>query len=141
MTSLRLHNSRLVRVIFLCAGIVSLLLGLLGIFLPVLPTTPFVLLAAACFARSSKHFHDWLHANRIAGPLIREWHEHRSIPRRAKRWAFLLMGLSLGSSILLMEAAWHRALLAGVGVVFGVFLWRIPVRPEAPAGTNSQPKQ
>ena len=96
--------------------------------LPVLPTTPFVLLAAACFARSSERFHDWLLDNRIAGPLIHEWQAHRSMPRRAKRWAYALMVLSFGSSILLMESAWHRAMLAVLGMILAWFIWRMPVR-------------
>ncbi|HEU4854796.1 MAG TPA: YbaN family protein [Nitrosospira sp.] len=125
---LRLHDSRVVRSLYLAAGFAALILAVAGIVLPVLPTTPFVLLAAACFARSSKHFHDRLLANRIAGPIIREWVEHRSIPRRVKRWVYLLLALSFGSSILMMPSAAHQAMLAVLGVVLVAFIWRIPVR-------------
>lgn len=104
------------------------MLAVAGIVLPVLPTTPFVLLAAACFARSSKHFHDMLLANRLAGPIIREWVEHRSIPRRVKRWVYLLLALSFGSSILMMPSIRHQAMLAVLGIVLVAFIWRIPVR-------------
>jgi uncharacterized membrane protein YbaN (DUF454 family) len=125
---LQLHDSPLVRVIFLLLGTLALLLGVLGFFLPVLPTTPFVLLAAACFARGSEHLHIWLLTHRTAGPIIRAWREHRSMPAGVKPWAFLLMGLSFGISILLMESNWHRAMLAGIAIVLALFLWRIPVR-------------
>lgn len=128
MSSIHLHDSRLVRGLYLALGIVALVLAVLGAVLPVLPTTPFVLLAAACFARSSEHFHDRLLANRFAGPLIREWREHHSIPRRVKRWVYLLMALSFGSSILLMPAVWQQVMLAVLGIVLAVFIWRIPVR-------------
>ncbi len=128
MSSIRLHDSRLVRGLYLALGIVALVLAVLGAVLPVLPTTPFVLLAAACFARGSEHFHDRLLANRFAGPLIREWREHHSIPRRVKRWVYLLMALSFGSSILLMPAVWQQVMLAVLGIVLAVFIWRIPVR-------------
>ncbi len=128
MSSIRLHDSRLVRGLFLALGITALILAVLGAVLPVLPTTPFVLLAAACFARGSEHFHDRLLANRFAGPLIREWREHHSIPRRVKRWVYLLMALSFGSSILLMPAVWQQVMLAVLGIVLAVFIWRIPVR-------------
>jgi uncharacterized membrane protein YbaN (DUF454 family) len=126
--SIRLHDSRLVRGLYLALGIVALVLAILGAVLPVLPTTPFVLLAAACFARGSEHFHDRLLANRFAGPLIREWREHHSIPRQVKRWVYLLMALSFGSSILLMPAVWQQVMLAVLGIVLAVFIWRIPVR-------------
>lgn len=128
MNAPRVHDSRLVRAVFLAAGALALLLGLLGIFLPILPTTPFVLLAAACFARGSTRLHDGLLAHRIAGPIIREWQEHRSMPSGIKPWAFLLMGVSFALSIYLMESDWHRAMLAALGTILAILLWRVPVR-------------
>jgi hypothetical protein len=128
MNSVRIHDSRLVRGIYLAVGFAALILGAVGIVLPVLPTTPFVLLAAACFARSSKRFHDMLLANRIAGPIIREWVEHRSIQRRVKRWVYLLLALSFGSSILVMPSVGYQVMLAVLGIILTVFVWRIPVR-------------
>lgn len=126
--AIRLHDSRLVRGLYLALGIAALILAVLGAVLPVLPTTPFVLLAAACFARSSERFHQRLLANRIAGPIIREWREHRSIPRGVKRWVYLLMTISFGSSILLMPSVEYQAMLAVLGIILAVFIWRIPVR-------------
>ena len=128
MSSARVHGSRLMRGIYLTVGFAALILGAVGIVVPVLPTTPFVLLAAACFARSSTRFHDMLLANRIAGPIIREWVEYRSIPRRVKRWVYLLLALSFGSSILVMPSAGYQVMLAVLGVILTVFVWRIPVR-------------
>lgn len=88
-------------------------LAALGVILPVLPTTPFLLVAAACFARSSPRFYHWLLANRVFGPLIREWREHRSIPLRAKVMAVLLIVAVGGSSILwFLEIGWARLGLA-----------------------------
>ncbi|MDP1558686.1 MAG: YbaN family protein [Nitrosomonas sp.] len=128
---LRLHDSRLARWLYFSAGLTALILGIMGVVLPVLPTTPFILLAAACFARSSEHFHDKLLANRIVGPIIREWCLYRSIPRRAKRWAYVLMALSFGSSILIVPAIWHKVMLAATGIILATFIWRIPVRDPA----------
>jgi uncharacterized membrane protein YbaN (DUF454 family) len=128
MNASRLHDSRLMRSIFLGLGVAALLLAVAGIFLPVLPTTPFVLLAAACFARGSETLHDRMLAHRVAGPIIREWQEHRSMPPGIKPWAFLLMGVSFGASILLMTSPWHRAMLAAIAAVLAFFLWRVPVR-------------
>ena len=97
--------------------------------LPVLPTTPFVLLAAACFARSSKRFHDWLLGHRSFGPLVREWQEHRSIPYRTKLTAIVLMALSLGASIVFfVPRGWPQAALAVFGMALAVWLYRLPSR-------------
>lgn len=128
MNAPRVHDSRLVRAVYLAVGVAALLLGVLGIFLPILPTTPFVLLAAACFARGSIRLHDELLAHRIAGPIIREWQEHRSMPPGIKPWAFLLMGVSFAFSIYLMESDWHRVMLAVLGTILAILLWRVPVR-------------
>lgn len=123
-----LHDSPLVRAMYLGGGFLALFLGVLGAFLPVLPTTPFILLAAACFARGSEHFHNKLLANRIAGPIIREWCIHHSIPRRAKRWAYFLMALSFGSSILIVPEMWQKIMLTVIGSILAFYIWRIPVR-------------
>ncbi len=125
---IRLHDSPVVRYLYLTAGFAALILAVAGVVLPILPTTPFVLLAAVCFARSSKHFHDRLLANRIAGPIIREWIEHRSIPWRVKRWVYFLLAISFGSSILMMPSGWHQMMLAVLGLLLVAFIWRIPVR-------------
>ena len=129
--SIRMHDSRFMRSFYLIVGFVALILAVAGAVLPVLPTTPFLLLAAACFARSSKRFHDKLLANRIAGPIIREWTAHRSIRREVKRWVYVLMALSFGSSILVMPTLWLQVMLAVLGIVLTFFIWRIPVRDAA----------
>lgn len=128
LPTVRPHDSRVVRGVYLGLGIVALILGGLGVVLPLLPTTPFVLLAAACFARGSEYLHERMLAHSVLGPMVGEWREHRAMSRQVKRWAYLLMILSFGSSILLMDAAWHRAMLALLGMVLGFFLWRVPVR-------------
>src|SRR5690348_5931940 len=128
MSHTKLHDSGVIRIIYLVVGFLALILAVAGIVLPILPTTPFILLAAACFARSSQRFHDMLMANRVAGPIIREWAEHRSIPRHVKRWVYFLLAISFGSSILVMPTLWHRGMLALLGAVLALFVWRIPAR-------------
>jgi uncharacterized protein len=121
--------SPLLRGLLIGAGIISLVLGIIGIVLPVLPTTPFVLLSAACFARSSQRFHAMLLNNRSFGPLVREWEQHRSIPRRTKLWAITLMSLTLGSSIaFFVQAPALKLVLAAIGVSVAIWLYRIPSR-------------
>jgi uncharacterized membrane protein YbaN (DUF454 family) len=128
MPSVQLHDSRFVRSVYLVAGFGALILAVAGVLLPILPTTPFVLLAAACFARSSKHFHQKLLAHSIAGPIIRDWVQYRSIRRQVKRWVYFLLALSFSSSILMMPFAWQQIMLAVLGIVLAAFIWRIPVR-------------
>lgn len=128
MSQTRPHKSALIRILCLIGGVTALVLGIVGVVLPLLPTTPFILLAAACFARSSPRFHEWLLNQRIAGPLIREWQTHRAMPRRVKRVAYILMLLSFGASILIVPELWHRLMLAGLGLLLGYFLWRVPER-------------
>ncbi len=123
-----LHDSPIVRILYLSAGFLALLLGALGAILPVLPTTPFVLLAAACFARGSERFHRKLLENRIAGPIIREWNIYHSIPYRVKRWVYFLMSLSFGSSILIVPELWQKIMLLVIGSILAFYIWRIPVR-------------
>lgn len=128
MSKLQLHHSGFVRHVFIALGFVALLLGFVGIFLPILPTTPFILLAAAFFARGSERFHSWLLQHRITGPLLVDWYEHRSLRASVKRWAYLLTILSFTSSILLVEPWAIKLLLLMLFLILMYFLWRIPVR-------------
>ena len=72
------------RWLLVAAGVIALFLGLLGVLLPGLPTTPFVLLAASCFAKASPRLHRWLTQHRYLGPMVRDWEAHRSLPLRVK---------------------------------------------------------
>lgn len=128
METPRVHDSRLMRAFFLVLGTLALLLAVLGVFLPVLPTTPFVLLAAGCYARGSERLHRALLTHRIVGPIVREWQQHRSMPPGVKPWAFALMALSFGLSIALVPTAGHRLMLAAIASVLALLLWRVPVR-------------
>ena len=108
--------------LLLAAGFVFCALGLVGAFLPVLPTTPFLLLAGACFARSSPRFHRRLLENKLFGPYLREWQRDRTIPLKAKRKAYGLVVVSFGLSIALVQALWLRLMLLGIGLGLLVFL-------------------
>lgn len=76
------------------AGTVALLVAVAGIFLPLIPTTPFVLLAAGCFSKGSPRLEAWLLAHPRLGPPLRRWREHRAVPRRAKLAASATMAAS-----------------------------------------------
>ncbi len=88
------------RIVLISLGFLFVALGGAGLVLPVMPTTPFLLVAAACFARSSPRFHDWLLNLRLFGPLIKNWQETRSLPRKTKLLAIATIVVVGGSSIL-----------------------------------------
>jgi uncharacterized membrane protein YbaN (DUF454 family) len=106
-------------------GLVCVGLALLGIFLPVLPTTPLLLLALACFAKSSEKLHDWLLKITIFGPLIRQWHETRSMPRKAKIYALITIFIGGGISTLSIETGMLKLLLTVVLSIPVVIILRI----------------
>jgi uncharacterized membrane protein YbaN (DUF454 family) len=129
-------RSRPVRAVFLVLGTLFVVLGVIGIVVPVLPTTPFLLLAAACYARGSQRCYDWLLANPTFGPLIREWRQHRAIPWRTKIYAIALMSATLAASIVFfVQPVWLKALLATMGVALALWLANVPSRdrPRPPA--------
>lgn len=108
-------------------GVLFVGLAVLGVVLPIFPTTPFLLVAAACFAKSSPRMQKWLLANKTFGPLIHDWQTHRSIPRKAKRIALLTIVLSVvWSAYLLNDFALTMLVVALVAGPF-IFLWRLPL--------------
>lgn len=120
------------RWLLLGAGVLSTALAALGAVLPVLPTTPFLLLAGACFVRSSPKLHQRLLQNSAFGPYLAQWERDRTIPREAKRRAYFLAVASFGLSISIAEAAWLRWTLLGIGVVLLLFLRALPTTSEEP---------
>ena len=108
------------RVLWLLLGIAATGLGIAGAVLPLLPTTPFLLVATYAFARSSPRLHAWLMSHRQFGPLIANWQQHGAIGRRAKQAAIAVMALSLAMSWLLAVPGWiiaiQTAVLAGVAI-------------------------
>lgn len=125
----RKHGSMTVRVLLVIAGSVFVALGVIGAFLPVLPTTPFLLLAAACYARASTRFYNVLLNSRSFGPAILEWQRHRSIPWRTKLWSIALMTATLSSSIIFfVRDPRIQISLAVLGLLLAIRLYRIPSR-------------
>lgn len=109
-------------------GTIALVLGVIGIVVPVLPTTPFVLLAAACYARASDRLYAKLLGQPALGPIITEWRRSRALPAGVRTRALVLVALTFGVSIALVDALVLRGLLVAVGVILVAFLYRIPVQ-------------
>jgi len=109
------------------SGLFFVGLAILGAILPLLPTTPFLLVAAACFAKSSPRMHKMLLDNKIFGPLIYHWQESRSIPKSAKIIALTSIVLACLWSCYLLEDDALRALVIALVVGPFIFLWRLPL--------------
>jgi len=125
----QLHRSRWVRGLLWVAGTVSLVLGLIGVLLPGLPTTPFVLLAAACYAKASPRLHAALLSHRLTGPLLRDWEAHRSLTRRTKTVAVGSMLLMVSFSIWSFQGRLVvQLLLLALGAIGAWVVLRIPTR-------------
>lgn len=118
------------RPLWLGLGLASLAVGLAGVVLPLVPTTPMMILAAACFAKSSPRLHDWLWHHPVFGAAIRNWREHGAIPRKAKVAAIVAMAAAFALSLWLGVAPLVLGIQATVLCVMG--LW-IATRPSAPA--------
>lgn len=125
------HRSRLVRGVLWLAGTLSLILGAIGVVVPGLPTTPFVLLAAACYAKASPRLHAWLLNHRLTGPMLRDWEANRSLTRRTKTIAVVSMLVMVGFSIWSFR---HRpiaqAVLVALAAIGAWVVLRIPTRRD-----------
>lgn len=125
----RPHRSRVVRSLLWLAGGVSLVLGLIGVVLPGLPTTPFILLAAACWARASPRLHARLLSHRLTGPLLRDWETNRSLTLRTKTIAVGSMLVMVGFSIwTFRERPLTQIALAVLAAIGTWVVLRIPTR-------------
>jgi uncharacterized protein len=115
------------RILWAAAGALALVIGLAGIFVPLLPTTPFVLLAAFCFSRGSTRWERWLLEHPRFGPIVRDWRERRAVPLRAKQFATVMMAASSLWAAFVMppRVAWLPALAC---TAVAVWLWRLPTR-------------
>lgn len=121
------QSSKAVRWILLLAGLVAVALGILGIFLPVLPTVPFLLLAVACFARSSNWFYRWLLEHAQLGPMVRPYLDGQGLKRATKKKAIGLVWLSIAISIMLLQGTiWLQTLLIVIACGVTLYLSRLP---------------
>jgi uncharacterized membrane protein YbaN (DUF454 family) len=121
------RRARWARAGWVGAGALALLIGVVGVFLPLLPTTPFVLVAAFCFARGNPRWEAWLLAHPRFGPSLRDWRERRAIALRAKWLAWTMMALGSAWSWWLLPPRWGW-MPAALCVCLALWMWRLPTR-------------
>ncbi len=110
-------SNKFFRYLLIIAGTIFLGLGIIGIFLPILPTTPFLLLAAACYARSSKRFYDWLMNNKWFGTYIKNYREGRGVPLKFKVFTISLLWITILISVFfVINNFWIKIILIIIAI-------------------------
>ena len=120
-------NAAFVRHLWIAAGAAALGLGVIGIVLPLLPTVPFVILAAFCFSKGSRRMERWMLEHPRLGPIIHDWREHHAVPLRAKQLATVMMAISCTGAWFLapLKVAW---IPTAACTAVAIWLWRLPTR-------------
>ncbi|MFT6188941.1 MAG: uncharacterized membrane protein YbaN (DUF454 family) [Oleispira sp.] len=134
MSALMRFKNKAVKVLLLIVGWLSVVLGVIGIFLPVMPTTPFLLLAAACFMRTSPKFYNWLVGHPKLGKYLVYYLEGKGIPLKAKIYTIALMAISMSVTTYIVPVTEIKILLPLVGVLVALYIARQPtlvLSPEA----------
>ena len=119
-------NSSVSKYFLIIAGGFSLILGVIGIIVPLLPTTPFILLSAACFAKSSPKFHQWLLNHAWFGPLINNYQNGQGIPQKLKIRIIIFIWITLSISMLVIGHLWICLMMTALGLGLTVYLWKMP---------------
>ena len=131
-------KSDLLRWILICCGWLSIVAGVIGIFLPLLPTVPFLLLATACFARSSERFHGWLVEHNYLGPLISDYLNGGGIPLRIKIIAIGMVWVSFpATAFLFVPVVWIKIVLMAIPAGVTLYLLRLPTISPVVKGSQT----
>ena len=117
---------RMIRIFYILSGIISLIIGFIGIFLPILPTTPFLLLSAACFYRGSEKLHDWLLNSRYFGPYIKSYEEKGGLTKSTKVKAILITWITvIITTYYLLDSPVNYVGLIVLALIGSTVIWRI----------------
>ena len=120
------NQKTMIKALLITLGSLSLVLGIIGIFLPILPTTPFLLLSAALFFRSSPRLYNWLLNQKYLGTYIRNFREHRAIPLRAKIVSVSMVWITLSYCVITTETTIPRLLfiLLAIGITWHILSYK-----------------
>lgn len=130
------HTHKMARWVYFSCGMVSLILGIIGAFLPVMPTTIFIIIAAWCFSKSSEKMELWLLNHKSFGPPLRDWQDYGAIPYRIKIIAISMIFVSFALSSWALWGRWH--ILAIVGATLLAVTLYIATRPKPPVHNNAE---
>lgn len=120
-----------IKALLAASGLLCVALGVVGIFVPGLPTTPFLLLAAWLFGRSSTRLHHWLLNHPRFGPFIRAWQSGAGLERKMRRRILLTLWFGMGLSMLIIAKLWAVLLLSSIGSMVSLYILRQPVYDDS----------
>jgi len=126
MSAVKPVTNKVLKILLIVLGWLSVVLGFIGIFLPVMPTTPFLLLAAACFVRTSPKFYGWLVGHPKLGKYLLYYLEGKGIPLKAKFYSIGLMAISMATTSYFVPVMAVKVLLPLVGVLVALYIVRQP---------------
>lgn len=122
----RIVRSTTLRTVLWVIGTIALILGVLGIFLPILPTTPFLLLTAYCYLRSSTRFYQWLISHPLLSRYVLAYLDGSGIPRKAKYYTISMLWLTMSFSIYIVPLWPIRIAMAALAIAVSIYIWRLP---------------
>ncbi len=132
MSAIGRFKNKAVKALLLFVGWLSVILGVIGIFLPIMPTTPFLLLAAACFVRSSPKFYQWLVGHPRLGKYLVYYLEGKGIPLKAKIYTIALITISMSVTTYIVPVTAVKILLPLIGVLVALYIVRQPTLDLSP---------
>ncbi len=136
MSAVSRVKNKALRLLLIFVGWLSVVLGVIGIFLPIMPTTPFLLLAAACFVRTSPKFYQWLVGHPRLGKYLVYYLEGKGIPLKAKIYTIALITISMSITTYLVPVMAVKILLPLVGVLVALYIVRQPTLELSPESKN-----
>ncbi len=116
-------KNQILRVLLFSLGVTSVVLGVIGVFLPLLPTTPFILLAAWAFLKSSKSAHDWLARQPVFGEALKNWERNRSISRKTKLISIGTIFVSIAWIWIVVDFVWIATSVTAFLIFISAFIW------------------
>lgn len=123
------HKNKHIRILLTVCGILALLIGSAGIFLPLLPTTPFLLLSAACFSAGSQRMYSWLNNNRIFGAYLKNYRAGKGVPVVVKIYTIMLLWISIGLTVIFFTGmVWVKLLLVIVALAVTMHILMIKAK-------------
>ena len=125
----KIAKNKIVRLILIILGFISVFLGILGFVLPILPTTPFLLLAVALFARSSNKFHGWMLNNKWFGKILKDYYDGKGVTVKIKFFAITILWITIIVTIVFaLKLFWVRLLLIVIATIVSIYIISLPVK-------------